>query len=657
MEGFLNKKYPDIAGSKPVERAVEEMKHDSKRPEEEKHYPERKFLPHERDERIEAYLQRLDYIIHDERGWRRLKQKLVNEFAIDTNDEETVLKIAHSLYESEKRMAVERGLGAHIEELDEETVFRKYQNAVHEKHDVQERTLSAWLDYLHTNDAEYPTWFRYFVVRNLTKMGTLNKEKGEYSKRNDYTVAPFPELNSEALGFVYRMLTTGVGNKEFVYDPENDTPEEKETIETKRNTLTTLIEKKDFIKLYTFAQIETAGALNRESLQGEWRKFEQGSDHHVLEAQLQGKGTGWCTAEGSAYAHLNGGDFYVYFTKGSGGAFSEPRIAIRMEGDSVAEVRGVNHRQELEPALVETAQAQYKNLPGGEKFDKKSADMKRMTELVSKYERKEQFTKEDLRFLYEVDGTIEGFGYERDPRIETLRNERNRTEDIQVLCDCPKEYIATSQKNITLETQVYCEDAGTKLSFVDFREEKNKEKLPRIIEVSQKLKEIGSPAKLDVSVEGGVFSFDIDPQTIEALRTWTGAKQAFENADNKSPSWVWDRYDKDLTNQYEPLMETSLDCVVLSHGSTIPEERAQLIKDMDKAGYRMPTLAELIALAITNPAINKIPDKYFNTLKEYFLDGRLRAPVLRWVDGRRRLGALDVSSDWNASLRFVFVGK
>lgn len=645
-----------MAGSRSVSRAVEEMKHDAKRPDEEKHYPERKFLPHEQNERIEAYMQRLDYVIRDERGWRRLKQKLVNDFAIDITDEDTVLKIAHSLYESEKRVAIERGQGAHIDELDEDMVLEKYRNAVLEKHDIQEHTLSSWLDYLHTNDAEYPTWFRYFVVRNLEKMGTLNKEKGEYSKRGDYTVAAFPELNSEALGFVYRMLTTGVGNREFVYDPEQHNPEQRDELEQKRTKLVELIEKKDFVKLYTFAQIETAGALNRESLQGEWRKFEKGSNHHVLEGMLQGKGTGWCTAEGSAYGHLQGGDFYVYFTRGAGGAYTEPRIAIRMQGNHVAEVRGVNHRQELEPALVETAQAKYTSLPGGERFDKKSADMKQMTSLVAKQENQEPFTKADLRFLYEIDSTIDGFGYDPDPRVVTLRGERNREADIQTLCDCPPEHIAKTQREITLETHVLCLDTGSKISFIDFREEKHKEKLPRIVALMSRLAEVGSPASLDIAIEGGVFSFEVDTKTLEALKTWGTAKERYIGADNASPSWVWGGYDT-FGTQYTPLTTTTLDCVLLDHGRTTSAERQVLVSSMDTAGYRPLTVAELIALGISKPEINKMPERYITTLKEYSLDGSALAPRLGWFDGKRRLSANDVSDDWGADSRFVFVRK
>ncbi len=444
--GFLNEKYPNFAGAPEVQRAVQKAEGDK----------EREFTPHSQEERIQSYLDRIDYIIHDERGWRRLKYKLMKDLTINIEDEETVTKIAHALYESEKRIAKEQGRGADIERLDTmgDKVLQKYRGAVEEKHDIQERTLSSWLDYLHQNDAQYPIWFRYFVLRSLGKMGTLNKEKGEYGKRSELTIAPFPELNSEALGFTYRMLTTGIGSEEYKVADTDDALVQKEKSD-KRNTLLALIEKKDFAKLYAFAQIETAGQLNKESLQGDWVKYEQGSDYHILENALRNKGTGWCTAEGSAHAHLEGGDFYVYYTRGTGGMYSEPRVAIRIENGQVAEVRGVNHRQELEPDLLDVATEKYHALPGGEKFDKKSADMKRMTELMKKHEKSEPLTKADLVFLYEIDTKIEGFGYDRDPRIVELRENRNTEEDLLTIFECTKADFAHHVSEITDHTKAY----------------------------------------------------------------------------------------------------------------------------------------------------------------------------------------------------------
>lgn len=412
--------------------------------------------PSTKEERVGTYMERIEQIIssgttiNDERGWELLRDRIVKEFVLDTSNPDTVTKIAHGLFEAEKKQAIEQGQGAEVQRIEqelqqEEEILKRYRGVVKEKREVQEQTLGNWLDYLKQNDAQYPIWFRYFVVRNLQKMGTFDKERGQYSKRTGRTIAPFPELNPEALGFVYRTLVEGVNAEEHAG------VENKE----RRIRLNELADKKDFAGLYAFAQLETAGRLNRETIDGRWVKYDQGSDHSVLENALREKGTGWCTAQGSAYAHLQGGDFYVYFTKGSDGEYTEPRVAIRMQRGNVAEVRGVNPGQELEPALVEIAQEQYQTLPGGEKFEKKSADMRRMTELMRKQEQGEAFSKEDLTFLYEIDSQIEGFGFGKDPRIEELRNKRSLRQDIAIMFECEVGQIAWGKDEISKETKVY----------------------------------------------------------------------------------------------------------------------------------------------------------------------------------------------------------
>ena len=457
-EKFLQEKYPDLPGSKPVEKAVQrELRKGEKGPQ-------------TKEARVQAYLDRIDKIISsgpkdkkgEPRGWRLLKNKLIREFSIKANDPDTLTKIAHSVYESEKKLAMEQGRGAEIALIEREAgkdgeVMEKYKGLVREKRDIQRQGLSAWLDYLKQNDAHHPAWFRYFVVRNLQKMGGMDKEKGEYAKRASGTIAPFPELNPEALGFVYRALAEGIKSDELTR--QNMTEDELNEARRKQEKLARLIAEKDFAKLYAFAQIETAGHLNRESIEGQWVKYSHKSDHHILEKSLKGKSTGWCTAEGSAYTHLQGGDFYVYYTKGPTREYSEPRIAIRMENGQVAEVRGTNGRQELEPALIDIAQQKYHSLTGGEKFDKKSADMRRVTELVRKQKQDQDFTKDELAFLYEIKTPIEGFGYEKDPRINELKKERSVKADLSFVFSVPEKRISVS-KNEALNGNIFFHYGG-----------------------------------------------------------------------------------------------------------------------------------------------------------------------------------------------------
>lgn len=427
---FLSEKYSDLPGSQPVNRAVLSARRKGV------------AVPDTKRYRISTYIRRLEGITENERGLALLKGQILDRFTINTQNEESLTTIAKGLYESEKRLAVEQGRGSDIQRLkSEHDIIKLYKPLIMEKAQIQRKTLTSWLDYLQQNDAKHPMWFRYYVVRSLEKMGTLDKEKSAYSTRTPTTVAPFPELNSEALGWVYKKLDASTNQK-------NRVPEEDKQLET-------LIKAKDFTKLYAFAQIETAGNLNRESIEGQWRKYNKGSDHHILERDLKSKGTGWCTAEGSAKGQLQGGDFYVYYSKGADGKYTEPRVAIRMEGDHVGEVRGVNPRQELEPALLDIAQTQYHQLPGGETFDKKTRNMKKITALTKMQADRKQFTKDDLLFLYEINGTIEGFGYEKDPRITELRKQRIPEEDMPIVFSCSREQIAHNVDEIRYDTKAY----------------------------------------------------------------------------------------------------------------------------------------------------------------------------------------------------------
>jgi hypothetical protein len=75
----------------------------------------------------------------------------------------------------------------------------------------------------------------------------------------------------------------------------------------------------------------------REEIKGQWVKYEQGDNEAAekLFHSLEGKGTGWCTAgKSTAETQIESGDFYVYYTNDSQGEPTQPRLAIRMDGDN-----------------------------------------------------------------------------------------------------------------------------------------------------------------------------------------------------------------------------------------------------------------------------------------------------------------------------------
>ncbi len=165
-----------------------------------------------------------------------------------------------------------------------------------------------------------------------------------------------------------------------------------------------------------------------------------------LAQSLQSYGTGWCTAgESTAEAQLKGGDFYVYYSYDEQGKPIIPRVAIRMQGPSITEVRGIAHEQNLDPYIGKVVDEKLAKFPDGKIYQKKSADMKRLTEIDKKNTKGEELTTDDLRFLYQLDSKIEGFGYQADPRIQEILANRDIKSELSLQAGYSKEQISTTK--------------------------------------------------------------------------------------------------------------------------------------------------------------------------------------------------------------------
>lgn len=149
------------------------------------------------------------------------------------------------------------------------------------------------------------------------------------------------------------------------------------------------------------------------------------------------------------------GDFYVYYTHNEKGEAVVPRIAIRMEKNSIGEVRGVAENQNIEPEVEEIVEQKLNEFPDKDRYKKKVSDMKKLTEIYNKFKNTHNLTREELRFLYETDGKIEGFGYEKDPRIEELLKNRNAKKDLSIIYSCNEEQIGTCKDDLEKELVVY----------------------------------------------------------------------------------------------------------------------------------------------------------------------------------------------------------
>src|SRR3989344_892563 len=237
----------------------------------------------------------------------------------------------------------------------------------------QESSLDKWIDYLSSPDATYPDWLKYYSIRSILNLGEYDKEKKQFTKRSNTTTKPFPDLNREALAYVLDAINQKYAGQEI----NLSTLEEQD-----KEQFAKLLSGENFAKLYAWA-IEKVTPESQDLLvntQGQWLKYHQGSDHMPLVESLQGHGTGWCTAgESTAQTQLQGGDFYVYYSLDKEGQPTIPRVAIRMQENSIAEVRGVAPEQNLDPYINDIVKVKLAEFPDGPAYEQKSSDMKLLT--------------------------------------------------------------------------------------------------------------------------------------------------------------------------------------------------------------------------------------------------------------------------------------
>jgi hypothetical protein len=386
--------------------------------------------PQKPEERIQNYLDRLQEILdrddpHDrERGIEAMKRLMHRVAVIKPQD------IPESYWNLQRRIAREQGHGDI-----EITPLRKQEQAEIIRTD-QKSSLDAWADYLSSSDAVYPDWLKYWAMRSVMNLGEYDKEKKQFSKRRKDTVKPFPDLNQEALSYVLDALEKKYSKKRV--EPDAFGEEDRARFEQ-------LLQEESFAKLYAWAieKVTPASKEQLEQVKGRWVRYPKDSDHMPLVKSLQGHGTGWCTAgESTAKNQLQAGDFHVFYSEDAQGNPVIPRVAIRMEGDSIAEVRGIAENQNLDPYVGDIVQAKLKRFPDGELYEKKMLDMKRLTSIEKAIKAGQELGDQDLRFLYEIDDSIQGFGYQKDPRIKELKQGREARTDLAKVFDCRPDQIS-----------------------------------------------------------------------------------------------------------------------------------------------------------------------------------------------------------------------
>ena len=361
-----------------------------------------------------------------------LKQFYYDLYVIKEED------IPYSVVEDEVRIAREMGYG----DIPITDTYKKKK-----KEEVitnQKSSLDKWIEFfLYDEEAkEYEAWEVYWVLEGLQKLGHYDKTAKKYTKRNKNTIYPFPELNKAAIFNTVNLM------------------EEYLKTKTSPQELKAALGQGNFKILYEYSLEQLKLSKKTYGIEGKWIKYDQGSDYNKLRDSLQGYNTNWCTAAGEKYAknQLKSGDFYVYYSIDENGEYRIPRIAIRMIGhNKIAEIRGIAKDQHMEPEMLPILNEKLKDFPEFEVkgYYKRISDMKSLTEIDTKVKNGEELTLEELKFLYEIDNEIEGFGWRKDPRIEEIISKRDDIKDLSKIYNIKAEQITDDFTKITTETVIF----------------------------------------------------------------------------------------------------------------------------------------------------------------------------------------------------------
>ncbi len=341
----------------------------------------------------------------------KIKTILYEQYVIKPQD------MPESYYNLQMRIAYERGEGSNPL-----TVQQKEKLAAIVIAD-QKQSLESWIEYFVSKDTNmYPMWLKYWLFSGMTKLSKYDPNTGQFGNRDNQTVTPFAELNHEVLGLVVDSVLKSL-NKISLH-------------EIKDPNLQKLLPGLSFGKIYGYilAKIASRSKGEFETNSGQWVIYPRGSDHIPLVKSLEGRNTGWCTAgESTAKYQLDGGDFHVYYSLDQYNNPTIPRIAIRMNGNHIAEVRGVAKDQNLDSQISQSEITSSKLKEFGsiaDSYFKKDHDMKLLTQIDAIHRQGKSLTSNEIKFLYEFESKISGFGHNRDPRILEIISKRDLKSDL-----------------------------------------------------------------------------------------------------------------------------------------------------------------------------------------------------------------------------------
>jgi hypothetical protein len=431
-------------------------------------------IPKKPIEQIPIYITRLIEILEKPRGKELILKKLLQRYVI--KKENITPEIVKNIFLSElaeqmsysredlKNKSIKQIVLQEFENV-YDTDYENYKPSTEElenKREViinqQKESLDLWFNYLTSPEARnYPPEFRYWVFSEVLKLGAYDEKKKSFTERTKNTIAPFAPLNQQALGIILDELLKKYENKPSVILPRL-TEEEKKDYKRR-------LQSENFSDLYGWVLAYIKSLILPEErlpiITGEWQEFQNPEEAEKLVSQISNFPTGWCI-EGKTIAknYLKNSRILIYFSQDTENKNIIPRLAIVIHKSTgqITEIRGIADNQHLDPYITPVLEAKLKEIPGGESYLERTKDMKRLAEIYFKHLNGQELDKDDLRFLYQIDRKIEGFGNEADPRIGEILKNRNQKKDCALFFDCRENQIAFFTKELNNETVVLLGD-------------------------------------------------------------------------------------------------------------------------------------------------------------------------------------------------------
>ena len=299
--------------------------------------------------------------------------------------------------------------------------------------DSQKESLDKWIDYLMKEDNAHPMWVKYWVFQGMLQLGKYDQDNKKFTNRSKRTTLPFVDINSEALN--------NTMNEVIKFQKGYPIDDKK---------LEKLISNGSFGKIYAYYIAKIISRQNIENTQeGIWKTYMHGEGIKLAQS-LEEKNTGWClTSQTISANYLEYGRIHVYYTKDKNGNYTIPRICIRQEDSKVAEIKGIADSQSnLEDSMIDIVEDKIDKLPNNKKTQKQIEAMKLLISIYNKHNKNEELSSKELRFLYEIDGKIENFGWGKDPRINKILKTRNAKDDLAKIFNCSLAKIATDKEEL-----------------------------------------------------------------------------------------------------------------------------------------------------------------------------------------------------------------